>query len=264
MVCGGISHNRKLGSNFIGDFFGEEFEVMGDYIEEKLNVKAFERSMQLIGDYEKKGSDLFVIFIRFSIDWLVHRFGISSMESSNETANILRYISLLTRKIAASWKNQRTLFLMISDHGHKPADGGLVTVDEIKDMFVEKYEFIAANQSALNLYHEWYRALVLKSKREPIASFVRKKGNIFLAFDSTNDNWIEVRTFSPEKIPTFSLKYDKFGVGYTVGEFVLIADNFYFGSGPRSRYPLGYHSLKSIHGGLTPSEINVLLFMWRR
>ena len=261
MVCAGVSHNNRLGSNFIRDFFGEEFRVMGDYVEEKTNKMAFERSRELLNKYRKNNSN-FILFIRFSVDWLVHKFGIGSPQSTRELEDILNFVTALTKEANVLWPGKKSLFLMISDHGLKPTSGGLVTLEEIKKMLGGDYQFIVSNQSSLHLYHEWYRALVLKSKRHPIGAYIKKRGSKFFALDTDGEKWVKVKTFSPNKIPTFSLSPDRFGAGYTIGEFLLIADNFYFGTKSRSKYPKEYLNLNGIHGGLSPFEIYVPLIYW--
>jgi len=261
LVSAGISHNDKIGRNFITDFFGQEFEVTGDYVAEKSNKRAFQETKGLLRKYYANDSN-FVLFVRFTIDWLTHRFGINSAKSIAEAKAIFDFITLLAKEASHLWPDKRTLFLVTSDHGHKSADGGLVTISDIKDRIKKEYQHIISNQSVLHFYDELYRALILKSKRNPIVGYIRKDGHNFLAFDVEEKRWTKVTTFYPEEMPVFSLYYNKFGVGYTVGEFILIADNFYFGSKQRSEYPKGYLNLRGIHGGISICEINVPLLFW--
>jgi predicted AlkP superfamily pyrophosphatase or phosphodiesterase len=262
LVSAGILHSTRAGSNFISDFFGEEFSITGDYIEEKSNRMAFERARQLLKKYKKSRSN-FVLFVRLSVDWLTHKFGVGSAEANAEGEEIFNFITLLSDESGMLWPDKRTLFILTSDHGQKDVEAGLISLNEVKTMIKDKYQYIVSNQSVLHLYHEWYRALVLKSSAEPIAAYVRKEGRRYFAYDIDKKKWTKVTTFSPNEIPTFSLSSERFGTGYHVGEFAIIADNFYFTTQVESKYPRGYSTLKGIHGGLSPQETLIPLTFWR-
>jgi hypothetical protein len=82
MITLGKAHDKLTDREFIDFFFGEEFSTGGEFIKAERNYDVYSEAKKFLEKNQKK--KFYLLFVRFSIDYLAHLFGPTSAETREE------------------------------------------------------------------------------------------------------------------------------------------------------------------------------------
>jgi hypothetical protein len=250
--------NEKLSDReFIDFFFGHEFDIGGKFVKAKDNFAVYQEAKKFI--VMNSSLKFYFLFVRFSIDPFAHLYGSSSQEARKEMEKIFGYLVDLNRELTNL--KQKSLIFLLTDHGHRDLNEGLVPFSSLKNYLGKDYKYTATNQTLLSLYHD---DLHIDHPDYNFAKMIRlrKQNSDFYYFNQSDEKWI-VLNKKLEDIEPIILPSDKYGVDNKVGDLVINAENFYFSFHDLAHYSgSNFSKFKSSHGGLSTEETYCPCMFW--